>query len=49
MNKDLDKEMSGDDDLLPSSFGSWRKLYAIVLSTLGLLILVFYFLTKYYS
>jgi len=49
MQQDLDKETHRDDDLLPSSFGSWNKLYALVLGSLMLLIFVFYFLTEYYS
>ncbi|WP_164890990.1 hypothetical protein [Botryobacter ruber] len=33
----------------PPILGSWKKLYLLVLGNLAFLVVVFYFLTKYYE
>jgi hypothetical protein len=38
-----------DQEEKPPIFGSWNKIYAIVLGNLVLLIILFYLFTKYFS
>ncbi|HEX9651439.1 MAG TPA: hypothetical protein VGA21_12820 [Cyclobacteriaceae bacterium] len=49
MEKPPERNDSQDDELLPSSFGSWKKLYTIVLGTLFILIIIFYLMTTFLS
>ncbi|MEQ9442447.1 MAG: hypothetical protein RIG62_25640 [Cyclobacteriaceae bacterium] len=37
------------NDQQPPSFSSWKGLYALVLGTLAVLILLFYWLTQTYA
>ena len=43
-----DKQLQREEHT-PPILGSWKKLYLLVLGNLAFLVLVFYFLTKYYQ
>jgi len=45
MTQEKENNKPQEDDLLPPFLGSWKKIYAIVLSFLSILIIIFYLMT----